>query len=76
MGRASLYLKNYGMMLVFLLAMVLLNSCMQHFESQWLELFVNGCISVGISVGISILVIMFDKKTRRFILVRGLGKHE
>ena len=61
------YLKNYGMILLFCGVLALLDSCMQGFDSQWTELLVNGCISVGISVVVCTIVILFTKERLAWI---------
>lgn len=67
------YLKNYGMIIVFLAVLMLLNGCMKSFDSQWVEFLVNGCISVGISAAVSLLVLLCSKNLRTLILKK---KHE
>ena len=37
---------------------------MQHFESQWLELLVNGCISLAFSIPICVIVSLLNKDFR------------
>lgn len=62
------YLKNYGMIIVFLVMLMLLNGCMKHFDSQWTELLVNGFISVGFSASVSLIVFLCSKDLRMLIL--------
>lgn len=55
------YLQNYGMILLFVVALFLLHYCLQSFGSQWTELFVNGFISVGISLIVCAIVMLLNK---------------
>ena len=55
------YRKNYGMIVVFTASLLLLNCCLQSYESQWKELLTNGCIAVAIAMIVSLLVIPFNK---------------
>ena len=67
-------MRNYGMMAVFLAALAVLEDCMQSVGSQWAELLVNGCISVGISVVVCGGVLLFNKellKTLKRSIKRG-----
>lgn len=61
------YLRNYGMILGFFAMVMVLNLCMQRFENRWVELLVNGCISVGISGGVSLIVFLCSKNLRTFL---------
>ncbi len=61
------WLKNYSYILIFLVAIVTLNFCMMTFDNVWVELLVNGCVSVGISICILILTLIFDKKFLQII---------
>ena len=60
------YLKNYGMISIFIISLFLLNHCMQNFGNQWKELFVNGCISVVISMAACAAAALFNMKTFRY----------
>ena len=70
---AGYYLRNYGMILLFGGAMLLMGRCLQPFENQWTAFFVNGFLSVGISAGICLLVLLCSREFRLRIL--GKGKH-
>lgn len=65
------YLKNYGMILMFCATLVLMNGSMQHIDNQWVELLVNGCISVGISTVVSLFILLCSKDLRTLILKKG-----
>ena len=56
------YLKNYGMILLFGFSIVVLAFCMQDFDNQWIELLVNGIISVGISLCACLVVFLLNRK--------------
>lgn len=43
------YLSNYSMIVLFLISLLALNASMRSYGNPWVELLVNGCISVGIS---------------------------
>lgn len=60
------YFKNYGMIAVFFLAQLLLDCCLQSYSNEWLELFVNGSISVAISIVVSAFIALFNKEAFRF----------
>ena len=44
------YLLNYSLMIVFVGALFALHFSMQHFDNNWIELLVNGCIAVAIAL--------------------------
>lgn len=62
------YLRNYLYIIVFVGAMFAMHFCMQHFESQWLELLVNGCISLAFSIPICVMVSLSNKDFRHHFL--------
>jgi len=62
------YWKNYGMIIAFAGALLLLDKCLQSYGSQWKELLVNGCISVVITAAISVAVIPFNKNEFRYAI--------
>ena len=71
------YLKNYVMILIFGCALLLMQVCTCHFDSQWTELLVNGCISIGISLMICLIMALCNKGTAGWIkAVMKRGKHE
>lgn len=67
------YLRNYLYILVFVGAMFAMHFFTQHFESQWVELLVNGCISLAFSLPICIVVSLLNKDFR-YYLKRVLAK--
>lgn len=58
----SYYKRNYGMIVCFLLAMIVLNCCMVSIENIFVEFFVNGAISLCISIPICIAAILVQWK--------------
>lgn len=64
---AKYYLRNYIYTAVFAAALCLLNLFMRQIDNQWLELLVNGCISVGVSVVVLSVVMIFNKDFRNHI---------
>ena len=66
------YLKNYGMILLFCGILAVMDGCMQSLENQWLELLVNGCISVGISGTVSLVILLCSGELRQILRNRFL----
>ena len=60
------YIKNYSMILLFCVAMALLDSVMQITGNQWTQLLINGFISVGISSLVCLVAMLMNMKTCRF----------
>jgi len=70
------YLRNYGMIALFALTVFMQNLCTQHLGNQWAELFVNGFISVGISLVSCAVVVMFNQRTvKSFLKSKGAKKN-
>lgn len=61
------YLKNYFLIALFAILLVFLDYVMICNNNPWVELFINGCISVAISVGACVFVLVFDKETFNII---------
>ena len=61
------FIRNYSFISLFTVALVALHFSLQSYSSDWKELFVNGCISIGIAVIPCILVIAVDKDFRHYI---------
>jgi Na+-driven multidrug efflux pump len=68
------YLKNYGMMGLFAVALVVLQCCMQSYDSWWMEFFVNGFISLGISGCICVIVLLANRNVSKELLQEMNGK--
>lgn len=56
------YFKNYGMILLFTVALVILHFCMLSFNDLWTSLLVNGFISVGIAIVFCVIVLLFNRE--------------
>lgn len=56
------YICNYSMIACFCLALILLDYCMQSLENAFAELFVNGLVSLCISIPICVLVALLQWK--------------
>lgn len=63
------YLRNYIYIVVFTVALVALNFCLQTYDSQWKELTVNGCIAVAIAIIPGIIATLVNKDFRHYIVV-------
>ncbi len=61
------YIKNYIYMLSFTVALVALHFCLQTYTNEWKELLINGLISIGISIAVSIPIIFTDKDFRHYV---------
>ena len=60
------YIRNYAYIAIFIGVLFLLNFCMVDIENQWLELLVNGCIAVGLSIIPIVGAIIASKNFRYF----------
>jgi O-antigen/teichoic acid export membrane protein len=65
----SYYIKNYSYIAIFTVALVGLHFCMVDIENQWLELLVNGGISLAFSFVICTIAILINKDFRHYIKV-------
>ncbi len=59
--------KNYLCIAIFAGALVVLNVCMRSFADPWLEMVINGGISIAISMVVVIGMIMLDKDFRYYL---------
>lgn len=66
------YMRNYGMIALFCGAIVIMDVCRGDFASQWMSLLINGCISLGISSILCILVIL--RKKDFLVWIKGMVK--
>jgi len=64
---ARYYVQNYGMICVFVIAILAMNGAQYICESFWKSFFVNGFISVGISAVACIVVALLNWKTVRYM---------
>ena len=60
------YIRNYIYIAIFAVVLVALHFCLQSYESEWVELLVNGCIAVAISVVPCVAVVLFNKDFRHY----------
>ena len=67
------YIRNYSMIAIFGVALLILHFGMVTMDNQWLELLVNGCISVGIS-GVVCLATVLKYKDLLSLLLGMKGK--
>ena len=68
------YIKNYGMILVFFVSLIILDCTMFSFHNIWVELIINGLLSVGISLIGCIIVLLLNWNTSRKLLKRLIYK--
>ena len=62
--------RNYCYIAVFILALLVLNPLLRTIENRFLELLVNGMISIGVSAVALFLVFLADKSVRRGLRTR------
>ena len=62
-------LKNYLYIGIFVVALLMLDRCMFSIENLWLELLVNGCISVGFSAVLILAMLALDRNFRCYVKV-------
>ena len=67
------YIRNYGMILLFAGALVVLDRTMVELTGIWTELIANGFLSVGISCCACAVAALFSRKPLRQVLtiIRG-----
>lgn len=62
------YLKNYFCICVFIACLFILSQLLVNCDNVWLQLVINGCISVGASLIIVFSIFVFEKEFRNRIL--------
>lgn len=62
------YFRNYIMISMFLVALMILESCMVSITNHFASLLINGCISVAISVAACIVIILAFNKTTKYLI--------
>lgn len=67
------YFKNYSMIFVFVLTLVLLDTCMQSLGNAWLELLANGSISVALFSVIVAVMTLCNRKRFKFLIMKFKG---
>jgi len=56
------YLKNYGMLIVFFIALIVEHLILQSFTNVFAEMMANGCISVVCAVILSAIILLTNKE--------------
>jgi len=62
------YLRNYVMIVVFVVALIALDACLLNFENWFVGLVVNGFISVGFSAIVGVVTICISKEFRSAVI--------
>lgn len=62
------YFQQYSMIALFIVSLIILDVCMKTLSNEWLELLVNGCISIGISVFICIIATVANMEQGKYII--------
>lgn len=57
----SFYLKNYGMMVIFFVALIMLDYVTPQLSNEYIGLIVNGLISIVLSVSLCAFILLFNK---------------
>ncbi len=60
------YLRNYFYIFIFAAMLVALHFCLQTYDSEWIELLVNGSIAVALSVVPCVAVVLLNKDFRHY----------
>ena len=68
MSPKKYYFQNYGMITFFTVSLICLNFLLINVENQWLEFFLNGCISIGISVLTCGITLLFNHKKSKHLI--------
>lgn len=62
------YLRNYIYIVAFVVVLLLLNHCIVILNNKWVQLIVNGCIAVGLSLPLAGMAVAADKNFRHFVV--------
>lgn len=62
------YFKNYSMIAVFIITLIALDLCLQETSNIWTQFFVNGFLSLGISLLVCGVVMLLNKRLCKHIL--------
>lgn len=62
------YYLNYGMIALFTISLFLLDFCMQNAEKQWVEFFINGLISIGISCIACGIILLINRDLSKHLM--------
>lgn len=63
------YIRNYIYIVIFICSLIALHFCMRSYDNDWLELLVNGSISIAISIAPILIVLAVNKDFRQHIKV-------
>lgn len=66
--------RNYLLIGIFMVGMFIMNHCMYEMQNVLMELMINGCISVVISLGCCSLVLLLMRKSRQQMIKLLQGK--
>ncbi len=61
------YLKNYLYIALFAAVLIALNFCMVDIDNVWIELAVNACISIAVSLAVIVAAIVCDRDFRHYV---------
>ena len=67
---AKYYFKNYARIVLFAGALVVMEYCKQSFDGMWTDLFVNGFISIAVSLVVCLIVVIFNRNIVRDLIKR------
>ena len=70
------YIKNYGMIVLFLISIIACDFCMVSIENPIAELFANGFISVGISAVVCGTMLLMNWKTSKSLIKKILKRRK
>ncbi len=62
------YIKNYLLIAVFFVVLVVSNFCMYQIENIWLQLLCNGAISLVISAVVCSIILLFNKRSTSLLI--------
>jgi len=60
------YLRNYACIIIFVALLFALHFSMVSYDNQWLEMLVNGSISIAFSFVVAVLLLIVDKNSRSY----------
>ncbi len=63
------YIRNYGYMILFTAVLVAMHFCLVQNDSQWVELLMNGGISLAFSLGVSAIVVLCNRNFRNYLKI-------
>ena len=69
------YFRNYMMIAIFFISLLLMHFCMVDIDDQMLCLLINGCISVLFSIVICLITVVINKNMRMSIVNKIIKKN-